>query len=407
MPFPVTDGGSYSISQTARGLIMQNAGLKVIAINTPKQWIPLSSIPKEFCDETGFEYIRVDTRFKPVKALCNLLFSTQSYFVERFCSVKFRDRLVDILKHKNFDVIQLEHIYLCMYIPVLREHSSAKIVLRPQNVEFQVWSGYIQHLKNPFRKIFLNTAIKRLKLFESKMSCKVDGIVAISPVDQIIFSNLSKNIPVIHIPVSFDFTTDRNLKTDFSFHGKPPVFYHIGSMDWLPNVQGMKWFLKDIFPHVRSEFPDIVFRIAGKKMPRWFYRHQDKNLIIDGEIEDAISYHSDKQIMIVPLLSGSGVRVKIIEAMALGKIVISTSCGAAGIPYTDKYNILIANTKEDFIRQIGICLASESFCNDISRNAKILANETFDLNINAKRMIDFFEQLIDDRIYEFLQHKLP
>jgi glycosyltransferase involved in cell wall biosynthesis len=393
MPYPTTDGGSYSISNTACGLIIQNAAVKVIAINTPKNWIPLDSIPAEFLAKTRFEFVRVDTRFKPFKAFCNL-FSNRSYFVERFWSLTFRNRLINILNLEKFDVIQLEHIYLTLYFETLRNYSSAKIVLRPQNVENIVWSGYITHIKNPLKKLFLNIALKRLILFESKMAKKVDGIIAISSIDQKIFSDLNHEIPVINIPFSFDFRQTDAPGSDCLNMTDSITFYFIGSMDWLPNVQGMKWFLNEIFPHVKSEFPDIVFRIAGKKMPRWFYRRHDKNLIVDGEVKDALLYQADKQIMIVPLLSGSGVRVKIIEAMALGKIIISTSCGAAGIPFTDNHDILIADSKDDFIRQIRKCLASDLFCNKISRNAQILAKETFDLKTNAKRMMDFFERLM-------------
>jgi glycosyltransferase involved in cell wall biosynthesis len=143
-------------------------------------------------------------------------------------------------------------------------------------------------------------------------------------------------------------------------------------------------------PEIIKEFPDFTLKIAGKNMSKWFYNKQDKNIIVDGEVEDALSYQADKQIMIVPLLSGSGIRVKIIEAMALGKVVISTSSGAAGIPFCNNTNILIADTKDEFIRHVRKCMESEDFCKVISLNAQKLAKESFDLEYNSNKIMNYY-----------------
>ena len=199
--------------------------------------------------------------------------------------------------------------------------------------------------------------------------------------------------PVIHISVVFYFTAIR--PNDLSQYDKgTPIFYHLGSMDWMPNIQGMQWFIEDVLPMIVKSFPDFTLHIAGKGMPQWFYQHQGKNLMIDGEVADAAKYQQDKDVLIVPLMSGSGIRVKIIEAMALGKTVISTSIGAEGIPYTSGKNILIAHSANEFLEQIKRCTRSEAFCKKIGREAQILARAHFDRDVLAQKMIRFYQGLV-------------
>ena len=391
MPFPLHDGGAYSIYHTAMGLISQKTDVKTFAINTPKNWIDINSIPDGFIEKTKFEFSIVDTRFKPISAFFNL-FSDKSYFIERFFSEKFNNDLKRILKNEEFEIVQLEHVYLCIYIDTLRKHSSAKIILRPQNVENIVWKRLLESKTNPFSKAYLQIATERLVKFEIKMAKKVDGIIAISSVDANLFKSYVQGTPIADVPFGFDFKNTCSYDYNKQFVDFPE-FYHLGSMDWMPNIQGIRWFIEEVIPYIKKDYPEFIFRIAGKKMPKWFYKQQNNNLVVVGEIEDSFKFHENYAIMIVPLLSGGGIRAKIIEGMALGKVIISTAIGAEGIPYTDQENILIANSKEDFVAQINKCRNSIEFCQKISKNAKIFAKGNYDFNKTAKSMIQFYKSV--------------
>jgi polysaccharide biosynthesis protein PslH len=388
MPFPLHDGGAYSIYSTALGLISQGADIKVLAINTPKNTIDTNEIPDDFRKKTRFDCATVDTRIKPLKAFVNL-FSDQSYFVERFWSDDWNDHLIKLLRNEEFDIIQLEHLYMCLYLKTIRQFSKAKVILRPQNVENIVWRRVLENKINPLKTKYLRIATNRLFAFEMQMARQVDGIMAISREDADIFNAYSPGTPLITVPVGFDFTRIKYYNYDKKFDNFP-VFYHLGSMDWMPNQQGLRWFIEEVIPFVRNEYPGFIFRIAGKKMPAWFFKKNDKNLIVDGTVEDSLKYQEDKTVMIVPLLSGGGLRVKIIEGMALGKTIISTTIGAEGIPYTDQENILIADTKEDFAIQIKKCRESREFCQKIGTSAQKFAVENYDLKETGKRMIQFY-----------------
>jgi len=391
MSFPLHDGGAYSLYHTALGLANQGSDVKILAINTPKHQVDLESIPVDFREKTKFECSWVDTRFNLFSALINL-FTTRSYFVERFYSKQYEADLIRILSAGKFDIIQLEHLYMCLYLNTIRKFSRARVILRPQNVENQVWKSILKNKISPLKKLYLRIATTRLLKFEIEMANQVDGIIAISPDDADTFRTYAPGIPCVEVPIGFDFSriSAYNMNRQFDDF---PVFYHLGSMDWFPNIEGITWFIKEVIPYIKAEYPDFIFRIAGKKMGEWFIKQQDRNLIVDQWVEESWAYHEDKAVMIVPLLSGGGLRAKIIEGMALGKTIISTSTGAAGIPYTDQENILIANKKEDFAVQIKKCRDSREFCQKTGNNAQRFAIENYDCNKTAGSMIRFYSAL--------------
>ena len=182
MPCPLQDGGAYSIYHTALGLIFQNAQVKVLAINTPKSKVDPNCIPLDFRMKTSFESLPADTRFKPFNAMVNL-FTCQSYFVERFYSDEFNAGLIQILLREEFDIVQLEHIYMCLYLGTIRKRSTAKVILRPQNVENQVWQRCQGYVTNPVKRTYMRMATTRLLMYEMDMANDVDGIMAISAAD--------------------------------------------------------------------------------------------------------------------------------------------------------------------------------------------------------------------------------
>ena len=134
--------------------------------------------------------------------------------------------------------------------------------------------------------------------------------------------------------------------------GDAPTFYHIGSMNWMPNEEGIKWFLNNVWDKVLKRIPDAKLYLAGRNMPKWLKKTKKKNVIVVGEVPDAHQFVDEHNIAIVPLFSGSGMRIKIIESMALGKTVITTVVGAEGIQYSEFDDIIIADNEPKMVENI-------------------------------------------------------
>jgi glycosyltransferase involved in cell wall biosynthesis len=260
-------------------------------------------------------------------------------------------------------------------------------------VEYLLWEIFLKKVNNPFTYKFLSIATRRLKIFENQMIESVDGVMTLSENDSASFKQFTSPKKITSIPLGIDFSRFRNINFEKQYEN-PALLYHLGSMDWKPNIQGMMWFVTKVLPEVIANHPGLKICIAGKNMPSWFFQKKSKNLKVEGTVDDSVKYQEDKPILIVPLLTGSGIRVKILEAMAMGKTIISTSMGARGIPVENDVNILLADTPGEFIVQITRCLNSEEFTRKIGANARQFAMERFDLVKIGSEMIEFYDLLL-------------
>ena len=389
MPFPPKDGGSIAMNILTDGLIKCGNELKVMAINTPKHFIKEENIDSEYRKKTAFQSVFINTDVKPLDAFLNL-FSDKSYNIVRFYSVEFENALIKVLTAGQYDVVHLETLWVAPYVDTIRKHSKAKIVLRSQNVEYAIWERLARAAGNPLKKWYLHLLAKRLKAYELNMLNKYDGIATITDIDAAAFLKVGCSIPVINIPFGIDvskYTADRT-RTEF------PSVFHIGAMDWRPNADGIKWFLDTVWKHIQISHSKVNLYLAGRNMPEWLQELKMENVVVLGEVDDSHRFINSKSIMIVPLTSGGGMRVKIIEGMALGKTIISTSIGAEGIEYENGKDILIADTEQEFVDALHKCLNNKEYSDTLAANAKTLAATKYDNFIICKKLTAFYHQLI-------------
>lgn len=388
IPFPSKDGGSIAMNILTQGLIECGNDVKVLAVNTPKHFIDDNSIDIEYRKRTSYQSVFIDTSVKPLAAFLNL-FSNESYNIIRFYSKSFEKVLNDILSKQQFDIIHLETLWVAPYVDTIRKHSKAKIVLRSQNVEYLIWERLAEGSTNPLKKLYLQLLAKRLKRYELEMLNKYDGIATITNLDALSYKKSGCEIPMIHIPFGID---SAKYKIDASATEFPSVF-HIGAMDWMPNADGIKWILDNVWGKVQVTFPDVKLYLAGRNMPDWMKQLNTKNVIVEGEVEDSHKFINSRSIMIVPLSSGGGMRVKIIEGMALGKTIVSTSIGAEGIEYENNKNIIIADTADEFANAISKCINDKAFAESIGNNARALVETKYDNQKICKKLVDFYKTI--------------
>jgi len=388
MPFPPKDGGSIAMNILTEGLIKCGNQVKVLAVNTPKHFIKEENIDRDYRKRTAFQSVFINTSVKPLDAFLNL-FSNKSYNIIRFYSVEFEKELIKILTSKKFDVVHLETLWVAPYVDAIRKHSNAKIVLRSQNVEYVIWERLAEATSNPLKKWYLKLLSKRLKEYELSMLNKYDGIATITDIDASAFLKLGCLIPIINIPFGIDVSRYQEDKSNTEF----PSVFHIGAMDWMANVDGIKWFLENVWKQIPAIFPNVNLYLAGRNMPDWLTQLKMKNVVVLGEVEDSHQFINSKSIMIVPLTSGGGMRVKIIEGMALGKTIVSTSIGAEGIEYENGKNMLIANTENEFVTALTKCLGDKTFSDNVAHHARILAETKYDNFIICKKLTEFYRQL--------------
>ena len=378
------------MNRLTQGLIKLNNEVKVLAMNTPNNFVDLAAIQKSYTASTNIEAVYIDTSIKIPDAFFNL-FSDKSYNIQRFISPAFDAALKKILSGSKFDIIQLESLFVVPYLNTIKNLSDAKIVLRAHNVEYEIWERRYRACTNPVKKAYLKLLAGRLKEYETTHLNEYDGIAAITSRDAEIFKLTGCRLPITDIPVGIDVDA---MSQDILQKPKLPLsIFHLGSMDWMPNQEAVHWFITKVWQDLKKENPELKLYLAGKNMPDWILEINDDNIIAEGEIKDAFKYMADKHIMIVPILSGSGMRVKIIEGMFLGKVIISTPIGAEGICYENRKTILIAGDKKEFIKLINECVGNPDLCKEIGLNARALAIKEYDNNMICQKLIDFYNTL--------------
>ncbi len=363
-PFPPVEGGPIAMNAIITGLINSGHQVKVLAVTSDKFKINTESIPQDYLKKTGLELVYISLKINPYAALVNL-FSRKSYHAQRFIAKKFKKALVNILKRDSFDIVQFETIYMGSYIDIVRKYSNAKIIIRAHNIEHLIWFKIAKETIKPLRRKYIHLLATRLKRFEAYILNKADGVAAISSKDAKYLHEFGCRVPLIDVP--FGIETNQAIVSETSII--PQSLFHIGSMNWIPNETGIRWFLKEVWPKVLLEFPKAILFLAGRFMPNDLLENNLIGVQVLGEVPDAMEFMRNKSLMIVPLFSGSGIRIKIIEGMWMKKPIISTLQGASGIQYTEGKDILIAETANDFLEKIKQCFTSDEFCSNIGNNA--------------------------------------
>ena len=346
-PFPLVDGETIAVNSLSRGLVENDCEITLLAMNTSKQHVEIDKTAAGLQHYKEIYDINIDNKVRPLAAFKNL-FSDDSYHVSRFVSSDYKQTLIDILAKQSFDYILMESMYLAPYVDAIRNHSQAKLILRSHNVEYKIWERIVFETRDPIKRRYLNYLSKKLKKYEVSILNDFDLIAAVSAKDIEVFEREGMRSRAFHNPIGLDMRLySESNRIEFK---KPLQVGFIGSLDWQPNVNGINWFIEQVWPLIESSGMEVELAVAGRNPSRQMFELADRGIQVYGEVESAIDFMSDQDLLIVPLFSGSGIRVKILEAMALSKIVITTSIGLEGINATHGHEILIADTPEDFVK---------------------------------------------------------
>ncbi|MEA3495323.1 MAG: glycosyltransferase family 4 protein [Bacteroidota bacterium] len=390
MPYPLKDGGAIAMYNMTKAFWELGCNTTLLVPVTPKHNVSIEDLPDDFKKLAQINTVKVNSEITFASALKNLLFSKMPYYISRYENENFRRKLIRILKEEDFDIVHIESLKEAIYVEDIRKHSKAKIVMRSHNIEYKIWERMASSTHFGLKKIYLNILVKRLKKYEIGTLNTFDAIVPITKVDGDFFIKAGCTKPVFPTASGIEMQRFEDRKEN----PQQISLFHIGALDWMPNMEAVNWFINDIWPKINIKFPDLKFYIAGRNMPEKIKKLNKKNIEIVGEVNSAIDFMNSKSVMIVPLLSGSGMRIKIVEGMALGKVIISTSIGAEGIEYTDEENILIADSKEEFVNRIEQLINDNAFAKKISNNAVELVKNKYDNLTIVKKLLNNYKKVI-------------
>ena len=381
IPWPLHDGGAIATYQMLQGLAELGVEITYFTFNTRKHFVSPQDI------QTHFPFCRViacplNANPNPVGALLALL-QGKNYNISRFSEPVAKLQLRALLQKEQFDWVQLEGLYASPFLDVIKPFG-IRISLRQHNAEFQIWERLSAQSANPVKRWYYSLLARQLKRYEQQVLKQVDALIPITANDEALFRSMGATVPAFVAPVGLQIgPSPATLPVSHDC-------FHLGSMEWMPNVEAVKWLINEVWPKVLQKIPNAKLHLAGKGMLANDSRFSGAGIVVHGEVQDAQQFMKSHGIMLVPVFSAGGIRVKILEGFNAGIPVISTSVGAAGIPVENQKHLILADTSVEFASAICALTADKQRKNELVQHAYSFVKEQFSAIKIIRELLVFY-----------------
>lgn len=370
VPFPLTDGGRIRVFNL----------LKQIA---EKSDITLLALETQPTDEEGIaelQQLGVQVHLVPnaptlprvsLRTLINAFHRQQPITVSRYDLPTYRQRFKELLATEDYDLVHYEMFHTAQF------HTETDLpgVLSQQNVDSEIWRRLCSETANPFYKFVYWTQQRAFQRYERVLSPKFDVVTCTSDIDALVFQQHCAEDAIAIIPNGVDVT---HFQPDFTTESPAHLIY-IGSMDWYPNEDAVAFFADEILPSIQSEVSDVQFSIVGGNPSARVQKLAERNsVIVTGRVPEIKPYFAEATVFVVPLRIGSGTRLKILEALAMGKAIVSTSVGAEGLDLKDGEEIFIADEPKPFAEAVTRLLTDPALRRRIGENGRARVEKDYD-----------------------------
>lgn len=319
------------------------------------------------------------------------LFCKVPYTISKYHDYNIYKKIEGIIKEKNINIVFIDHLHMAFYGKLIKEKfDGIKLILREHNAEYIFWKRIFKEEKNIIKKfIFWWQSLKILN-YEREITNIFDRCVMISPIDQLNLKKINTNAKTVAIPTAMNI---KKYQFSHTINTISHSMIYLGNFSWLPNLQGLLWFLREVWPEIIGMFPKAKLFIVGKNPPKEISEYQNNDIIVTGYVNDVKLWIAKSEIFIVPLFSGGGIRIKILEAMAIGKPIVSTSIGAEGIDAKNMKNIIISDNKESFVKSIKLLFYNKKIRDNLSKNSRKLIEEKYSFEVIEKEINHIIENL--------------
>lgn len=391
IPYPPVDGHKKSMWGVIKYLSLLGHEIHVVAYRQNENINLLKSEVEKYA---RINVLNVHTNNSLYGAFINL-FSSVPYNLYKYKRKELAEFLEVYLKKENVDLIHVTNSHMGWVIDIVRKYSKAPVVLRQENLEMMIMQRYYKTQKDAFLKFYAFIQYKKFFKYEPWLCKKFDKCIMMSEEDEKQLKLLNPVVKTIVIPLG----VEKDLLNIFRSEPEPYSLAHIGSLQWYPNKEGLNWFLKDIFPIVIEKFPSAKLYLYGDGVPENFTLPENvrENVIIKGFVDDIWEELKDKSLAVIPLRIGGGIRVKILEMLAAGINIITTSIGKEGLAVDDNKELLIADSAGEFAEKIINSFENKFDSSGISRSGKSFIAENYLWENIAKKFEQTYLDLINNK----------
>ena len=292
----------------------------------------------------------------------------------------------------QFDIAHADQLNMAQYAELAAQRQPGiRKVLDAHNALWLLYKRLAETMTGGVRKILLTRDWRLLKTYEGRICREFPGVLAVSREDQTALEEAAgQKLDAVVIPIAVD--TDEVAQVQRDAHAGHIL--HIGTMYWPPNIDGIQWFVREVYPHIRAARPDVVFDVVGARPPQDLLNMNQQGIGVNvtGYVADPEPYLQQCGVMVVPLRAGGGMRVKILNALSQGLPMVSTTIGAEGIAVVSGEHMLIADDPHTFAEAVLRLLSDKKLADRLGLNGRALIRGTYDYRVACRNIEQAYRQ---------------
>lgn len=390
VPFPLTDGGRIRVFNLLKQ-IAQKSEVTLLALETQatdangvaelqQLGIHVHLVP----NAPTLPRVSIDTL---IKAFCR----RQPITVARYDVPAYRQKIRELIAEQTFDLVHYEMFHTAQF------HTETNLpgVLSQQNVDSAIWRRLCSETANPFYKFTYWTQQLAFQRYERLLSPKFDAVTCTSDIDATVFQQHCTTDAIEIIPNGVDIT---HYLPSFTSEAPAHLIY-IGSMDWYPNEDAVGFFADAVFPLIQEKVSNVTFSIVGgNPSARVRKLAEREGVVVTGRVPEIKPYFAEATVFVVPLRIGSGTRLKILEALAMGKAIVSTTVGAEGLDLRDGEEIFIADEPTAFADAVTRLLMDSELRRRIGENGRTRVEQDYDWRSIGEKLHGVYAKIVHSNL---------
>jgi glycosyltransferase involved in cell wall biosynthesis len=394
LPEPPHAGGTLRVNGLMRAVHAAGHEVHLLAFATEEQLKTNQAVLNEFCVHVQ---IVPPPHRKLLQRLRDLLLSAKADMQGRFASDQYADQLARLLQQHTYDLIQIESLEMTIYLPIVQQvQPAAPTIYDSFNAEYDLQRSIFLAERGRVRRlpgaIYSWIQWRRLIRYERAICCTVSQVIAVSDADAAAFVRLAPGCAVSIIPNGIPTQTYATHDTSLDLGSAALVF--TGSMNYRPNVDAAIWFAQEVLDQVRAQLPEARFFVVGSDPhPRLDTLRERDDVHITGWVPDTLPFLHAAAVYVTPLRMGSGTRLKLLQAMAAGRAVVSTSIGALGLHATDGVELRLADSAGDFAQAVIALLQDPARREQLGQAGATYVQQHYDWAVIAPKLIAVYDQL--------------
>ncbi len=386
--YPADAGPKVKTLQVLRHLARQHTIIYCTFVRNAQEALGAEKL-REICSRVSTVTIK-RSRLGDARFLVESLLTGDSFILRRDERREMRETVQELLRTEQIDVLHVDQLNMMRFVP---PDWPGTVILDEHNAVWQVVERLRNGASNPISRLLLGREVQVMRKLEGAACRRASVVLAVSEQDRrALWQVVGKSVPIEVVPITVD--AERFERIYSARNPQSALLFTIGTLFWPPNSEGVTWWLREGYGHLRAICPDLTYDIVGARPPRTLQQLAESSpgVRLHGYVADVEPFWMRATALAVPILAGGGVRVKILEAMAMGVPVISTAIGCEGLAVRNGEHLLIADTPKDFAQACAAVLQDEKLARRLAQNARQLIVERYDAQVALRTLDSAYEQ---------------